>query len=238
MLYDPQKTVWLNPNIDYIFNTEIIEYDMRDAGFNLIKQFKLLPEEKIKELEKLGKGFERHKQVGILQGKDPVFSKALLSKFADMRTIFVNMNNITDDNIISVRKDAIFLIGEVQKTKFGQLEFAKKNVYTSYIRFPLIQDMEIYYSNMGLDIKGMSDNAVNRHRLYMIDLLFKTMGSIEDHNPRVKKTLIAFIEKYKAGEIDDGFYLEFNRMSRNIDPLFNYQKVFIPLIQIILKEVR
>lgn len=238
MSYDPQKTTWLNPNIDYIFNTEIIEYDIKDAGFNLIKQYKLLPPEKIQELEKLGKGFERHKQVGLLQRDDREFSDSLLKKFAEIRAIFINMNNLTDNDIISVKKDAIFIIGHVNKTKFGKIEFAQKNVYSSYIRFPNIQNLEIYYSNMGLEIKGMSDNAMNRHRLYMFDFLYKTIALIEDHSSSVKRSTIKFIEEYKHGDLEDGYYLEFNNMSRDVNPIFNYQNILVPLVQIILKEVR
>lgn len=238
MLYDPQKTTWLNPNIEYLFNSEIIEYDIRDAGFNLIKQYKLLPADKIQELEKLGKGFERHKRIGIMQRNDREFSTALLSKFAEIRTVFINMNNITDNDIVSVKKDAIFIIGQVKQTKFGGIEFAQKNVYSSYIRFPNIQNMEIYYSNMGLEIKGMSEIAMNKHRLYMLDFLYRTIGLIEIHSTRVKRNTIKFIEEYKRGELEDGYYLEFNNMSREINPLFNYQNILVPLVQIIQKEVK
>ena len=37
--YEPSKTTWLNPNIEYLFDYDIREYDIQDAGFNLIKQF-------------------------------------------------------------------------------------------------------------------------------------------------------------------------------------------------------
>lgn len=238
MLYDPQKTTWMNPNIEYLFNSEIIEYDIKDAGFNLIKQYKLLPAEKIQELEKLGKGFERHKQVGILQRNNQEFSTALLSKFAEIRNIFINMNNIDDNDIISVKKDALFIVGHVEKTKFGIIEFDKKHVYSSYIRFPNVQNLEIYYSNMGLDVKGMSENAMNRHRIYMLDFLYKTLGMIEIHSTRVKRNIMKFIEEYKCGQLEEGYYLEFNNMSREINPIFNYRNILVPLVQIILKEVK
>ena len=42
-IYNPSQTTWLNPNIEYLFGDEIIDYDMKDAGFNLIKQYRLLP---------------------------------------------------------------------------------------------------------------------------------------------------------------------------------------------------
>ena len=56
MIYDPSKSIWKNPNIEYLFNDDIIEYDIKDAGFSLIKQHRLLPDETIRNLEKLGKG--------------------------------------------------------------------------------------------------------------------------------------------------------------------------------------
>ena len=39
MIYQASKTTWLNPNIEYLFDSEIIEYDMSDAGFSLVKEF-------------------------------------------------------------------------------------------------------------------------------------------------------------------------------------------------------
>ena len=63
MGYNPSKSTWLNPNIEYLFNDDIIEYDIHDAGFSLIQQYQLLPPEKIKELERIPKGIQRHIQV-------------------------------------------------------------------------------------------------------------------------------------------------------------------------------
>ena len=237
MEYNPSRSTWLNPNIEYLFNDEIIEYDMQDAGFNLIKQFKLLPKEKIDELERLEKGLERHKAVGILQRDDKVFSKALLDKFAEMRMIFINTNKLTDSKIISVKKDALFIIGQCNRTKFGGITFAPKNHYSSYIRFPDINNLEIYYSNDVIDIKGMSDTAVNRHRLYMLEFMRTVIPMIENKDIKIKRWINKFIRQYKDRELDEGYYLEFNNLSRDINPIFNYQKVIIPFVQIIMKEI-
>ena len=49
-LYNPNRSNWFNPNIQYLFDEEIIEYDIRDAGFSLIRQYKLLSPDKIQEL--------------------------------------------------------------------------------------------------------------------------------------------------------------------------------------------
>ena len=236
-MYNPARSTWLNPNIEYLFNEEIIEYDMRDAGFSLIKQFGLLPPEKIRQLEQIPKGEARHIEVGKLQGADKVFSKALSDKFAEMRTIFIHSNGLTDDRLVSVKKDAIFTIGECTKLKFGLVRFLAKNTYSSYIRFPNINNLEIYYALGKLDIKGMGDIAVNRHRLYMVQFLIKIIGMIEGKQQGSKRTIMKLVDEYKQHSLDEGYYLEFNNMSRDINPQFNYQNIIIPLIQIINREI-
>lgn len=237
MGYDPYKSVWMNPNIEYLFNEEIHEYDIQDAGFSLIKQYKLLPEEKIQELTMMGKGKERHIAVGILQRDDKEFTKRLMDKFAEIRKIFIELNGLTDNDIISVKKDAIFTTKQCSKTKFDNIIFVEKNLYSSYIRFPNVNNLEIYYSSRGIDIKGMSDKALNRHRLYMLEFIRNCIGMIEGRNSRIKRYLNEFINNYKFMELEDEYYLEFNNLSKDLNLLFNYQNIIIPLIQITMKEM-
>lgn len=235
-MYNPNKQTWLNPNIEYIFNAEIIEYDMQDAGFSLIRQFKLLPDSKIRELSSIPKGTERHVAIGKLQRDDKAFSEALTAKFAEVRKVFIATNDIKDDDIISVKKDAIFTIGQQQRLKFGVVQFIAKNYYSSYIRFPLINDLEIYFSSDKMDLKGMGDNAVNRHRLYMISFLRKMISMIESHDQSSKRYIKKFIDNYKYHNLDEEYYIEFNNVSRNLDKIGNYNNVLIPLVQIVMKE--
>lgn len=236
MSYDPKKTTWLNPNIEYLFDNEIVEYDIKDAGFSIIKHYKLLSPEIIKNLTDLGKR-ERHIAVGKMQGIDKNFSKALMDKFAEVRAIFVSANNLSDNNIISVKKDAIFTIGECNKIKFGKIEFASKNRYSSYLRFIDNMNIEIYYNSGNMDIKGMGDSAINRHRLYMLEFIKSMISQLECRNSSAKRSLKRFIDDYKAMKLDEEYYIEFNNMSRDYNPLFNFQKIVIPFTQILLKEL-
>lgn len=237
MGYDPKKSTYLNPNIEYLFNDEIIEYDIQDAGFSLIRQYHLLPDEKIKELSLMEKGGERHRAIGMLQRDDKVLSKALSDKFAEVRMIFIAANNLTDNDIISVKKDAIYTIGPCQRLKFGCIRFVPKNRYTSYVRFPNVQNLEIYYSPEAMDIKGIGDSAINRHRLYMMEFLRTVIGMIEDGNSRVKRYLMKFINDYKSNDLEDVFYLEFNNTSRTLNSAFNFQNIIVPIVHIVLKEM-
>ncbi|MCM1233263.1 MAG: hypothetical protein NC489_24360 [Ruminococcus flavefaciens] len=234
--YNPSNTTWLNPNIEYLFGDEIIEHDMKEAGFSLIKQYRLLPDEKIRELALLPKD-ERTIRIGMIQRDDKVFSQALLSKFAEMRKIFIETNHLTDDDIISVKKDAIFTVGTCRRIKFGGVEFVRKNTYSSYLRFPLINNLEIYYSSDGMDIKGMGDSAVNRHRLYMYEFIRTMIGMIEDNSSRAKRYLMKFVSDYKWHNLPDEYYLEFNSFSKSLNPIFNFQCIIVPFIQIVSREL-
>ena len=237
MGYNPSKSTWLNPNIEYLFNDDIIEYDIHDAGFSLIQQYQLLPPEKIKELERIPRGIQRHIQVGVLQRDDKEFSKRLTDKFTEVRALFMMMNQLKDDSIISVKKDAIYTIGKVKRTTFGKVKFMEKNHYSSYIRFSDITNLELYYGENGIDVKGMGDAAVNRHRLYMLEFLRKLIKSIEEQDSSVKRKFMRFFNQYKFDELDEEFYIEFNNVSRDQNKLFNYANLLIPLLKIIMREV-
>lgn len=236
MLYNPAKSTWLNPNIEYLFNNEIIEYDMKDAGFTIVKFYKLVPPEEIKRLERLEKG-ERNRAIGKLQIGNKELSKALSDKFAEMRTLFVSANKLTDDDIISVKKDAIFTIGPCQQIKFGKVEFSAKNRYSSYLRLTENMNIELYYADGEIDVKGIGDHGINRHRLYFLTFFQKLFSDLESKNVSLKRYIKKFVDDYKGGNLDPEFYVEFNNMSRDVNPMYNFQKVIIPIIQLILREM-
>ena len=48
-----EKDLYLNKSISYLKNVKITEYDMKTAGFNIIRELKLLNQEKINELESI-----------------------------------------------------------------------------------------------------------------------------------------------------------------------------------------
>jgi hypothetical protein len=226
----------MNPNIEYLFNAEIIEYDMKEAGFSLIKQYNLLDDTEINKLNQLEKD-ERKIAIGKLQRYGNLSSSALSNKFAEMRGMFITANSLSDNEIITVKKDAIFTIGKCKKRKFDGVEFVEKNHYSSYIRFVNNSNVEIFYNDgSDLEIKGIGDVGFNRHRLYLIPFISKIIKCIELKNPSVKRQLKNFIDDYKSMSLDEGFYIEFNNMSSSTDPMFNFQRLLIPLVQIVMGE--
>jgi len=236
LTYDPSMTTWLNPRIEYLFNDDIIEYDISDAGFSIIKEFGLLPIEKIQELEMLPKGMDRHIAIGNLQRDDRVLSKALSDKFAEVRRVFIMANRLSVDQVISVKKDAFFTIGECDRTRFGKVKFNPKNRYSSYLRLTSAGNIEIYYNDNAMDFKQIGERAINRHRLYMYQFLQKYIQFMESKDRMIKKWLMEFIGEYKNGLLDEGYYLEFNALSKVINKPYNFNHIIVPLTQIVLKE--
>jgi hypothetical protein len=233
--YDPSKSIWFNDDIEYLINNDIYEYDIKDAGLSLIQQYHLLNCEDINKLHELNKE-DRHKAIGLFQRDNKELSKALSDKFTDIRSLFISKNNINTNSIISVKKDAIYTIGPYSNLKFGCIEFVAKNHYSSYIRFVDNMNIEIYYNDEELTVKGIGEIGINRHRLYSLFFLKQVITYLEEKNIIIKRYLKKFIDDYKGNKLDSGYYLEFNNNSNKEDPLFNYQKLIIPIIQITLKE--
>ena len=237
MSYSPDKSTWFNPDIEYLFNGEIVEYDMQSASLSLIKEYELLPPDKINELSGLDK-LSRNVAIGKLQRDVRGFSSALLEKFVEIRAKFIVANSLTDDRILTVKKDAIFTIEKCQVISFGQISFVPKSTFSSYLRFPDNSNIELYLSDRELTVKGIGEIGLARHRLYLLEFLRKMMMMIESRNPTIRRHLISFIDEFKRMELDDGYYVELNNMSQTSDPVFNLRKVIVPIVQIVLEELR
>jgi hypothetical protein len=230
------KQVWYNPSIEYLFNNEIFEYDIKDAGISVIQEYKLLDDTSISKLLKMEKN-ERHVSIGLLRGENKQLSTSMTNKFADVRRSFISANNLTDNEMICVKNDAIFTIGMCKRLKFGKVEFTTKNNYTSYIRLSDNTNIELFYVQNQIDVKGIGDNTINRHRLYMLEFLRKSISYLESKDSDIKRFLKNFITEYKYMKLDDGYYIEFNNLSKSHNPVFNYRKVIIPIINITLMEI-
>lgn len=245
-----KEDLYINQNIIYLFNKEIFEYDMKDAGFSLTREFKLLPQETIKKLDKLGKP-ARKRRLGIYQRDDNTFKENLKIAFKNARKMFFEENNLEDSDIISIKKDAIFTCKRCEYQKFGEyIDFREKNQYSSYIR--LGKKLEFYYSYDKLDVKGIGDDEIQLHNDYMLDfmrLYFKKMETDEPKN--VIGFTKRFIDRYKAFQLPVGYYRKFDTKSNfeaidddtiymeypedwkeNLDISFNYFTILLKLIKI------
>lgn len=245
------RDLYINPNIFYLFNKEIIEYDMKEAGFSLIQEYKLLDEKEIEKLKKLSKE-KRKIKIGKLQIKYPNLSENLKIAFKKARKLFFDENGLEDSDILSIKKDAIFVKKRCDHTKFGDyIWFRPKHEYTSYIL--LGKRLELYYSPFDFSVKGISDDLLKYHENYMIDFLKLYFHKMETcNNTTVIDFMRRFIDKYKRRELELGYYRNFNIKSdfsvvgedeikymdfwesekEKVDISYNYFNVLLKLIKI------
>lgn len=206
-----RRTIYLDKSTEVLFGTRIVEYDMRSAGFNIIKHFKFLPEEKIAFLEKLDK-HARHIAIGKLERSDEVLKKNMKKGFVAARRVFFDSNSIEEKNILSIKKDAIFLKDiEPLHTVFDTIEFVKKNEYESYF---YLNKIEFYLNDEKCDCKGINDTLVALHQPYMLDIFreFSMLMRNSDHRQQLK--FIQDVAKaYRRRELAVGYYRELNRRS-------------------------
>lgn len=139
------KTLYLNKDLSYIKNATIVEYDLKSAGFSVIKEKELLPADIIAKLEEMPKK-ERNIAIGKYQKEYPNLAGEIVHTLEEVRVAFVVHNGIEPQDILSIKKDAIFLINKVPNyLKFGKhFEFRPKDSFTSYM---YLNDLEIYYSS-------------------------------------------------------------------------------------------
>ena len=201
-----EKDLWTNPGITSIFGGEIIEYDIESAGYNLIIKYKLLPEEDIKSLT----GLKKDKlvvKIGNMQRKNPEFAKRLAEAFVEIRRLFFESNGIATVDVVSIKKDAIFLNRNVSCLNFDNVVFRPKHIYTSYLR---LDKIEIYYNKERIDYKNLGKY---NEKFYKDSIEMVLKGIFHRMETKTKEDAIRYLrrymDKYKKRELDISFYCPF-----------------------------
>lgn len=259
-MYTPKRSNYINKKFDFVVSSNIIEYDIKSAGFNMLIDANVLDKSLIDKLNRLPK-HERHIQVGLLQKKNKEYTQIINNGLEKYRKLFIESNDIKEENILSVKKDALFIINKnVDHTKFNNIEFRIKNEYSSYYRIK--NRIEFYYSKRKdkLDIKGIdgkrNKELFDKHKNYMIEFLKKLFLLNESNREAALKYLFDFCYKYCNNKLDIGYYRELNSNSLfrlNFKPLgglelatdeelfdikmintsYNYTNIIIPLLRLI-----
>lgn len=205
-----ERDTYTNHDIGMIINGEIIEYDIKSAGLNLAREFGYIDGAILDKLEKMDKRL-RNIRLGLLKQKNKQIGKEENTALAKARKLFIVTNKLSVEDIIAIKKDAIFVSRRCNERKFGNIEFVPKNKYTSYME---INKLEFYYNSTQLDIKGIGDVVYKQHENYMIDF-FKTYFSLMelDNKTKLIDYITNFVFRYKSRLLDLKYYREFNVQS-------------------------
>lgn len=207
-------------DIDYIFSVYIYEFDISKANINILLWKNAITKELYDLLYNSSREY-RQVQVGYML-KDNALSKILEQGLIDAKKLFFESNNLNDEDIFSIKNDAIFILNKFPKiTKFDNIEFVLKNTYTTYIKF--MRKLELYYhsnkvhNTQVIDIKGINDKTLELHKNYMLDILCYILYLVELGNlEEAVDVLKTFMIQYSNRELDIGYYRNFNAESNYI----------------------
>lgn len=213
MLWD--KTTY-TADISYLTNVFIYEYDISKANINILFTKGVINEATYKFLYEAQR-MVRQVYVGKLC-KDTKVSNILKAGIIEAKKMFFEANNIEDRDVLSIKNDAVFLINKKpQITKFGLIEFKEKNVYTSFFKI-INMEYYYYYNNVTkeeyIDIKGISDSAMEMHKDYFLQLLKDIFYSIQVNGPEISlRMLKEYYNEYARLELPVEHYRRFNSES-------------------------
>lgn len=206
------KDNYLTPQ-KYIFSSIITEYDISKANINILKYKNMITPKEYEYAISLDKK-SREIYIGLKQ-KNSNIANALQEGFAEFREKFITANNFTETDIISIKKDAIFILNKKAKiVNFDNIVFTEKNIYNSYMN---LNRLEIYYGSDPIngtdkiDIKGISNELLPLHEDYMICFLCTVLDYIQSNSIKeVYEMILQFEKMYRNKELAVEFYREFN----------------------------
>ena len=249
--YLMERTNYLNKEIEYLRNTKIVEYDIRHAGFTTLRYKKLLPSAIIDKLEKMPNK-DRNVYIGKQIRKYPKIGEELINTLVDVRKDFAVLNNIEEDDVLSIKKDALFLIKKVPEylTIMDLFEFRIKGEYTSYC---YLNNKEFYYSvyTDELTVKGIGSETQEFQEDYLLKDIKTIMKMAEKLMP---DKMFAYLKKYRTKYLErkldknayrnmdsgdfmiDGYSMKVlpDNLVDEVDIVYNYINYIVPLFRLLV----
>ena len=192
--------------------TNIYEYDMSKANISILLSLGWITPELYNELYHLSDKKVREVRIGLMLRDNPEMNQALSDGFKEYRRRLFEANGIQDDEVISIKKDAVFVTRPLMYTKFDHVTFSCKNHYTMFYR---LSNLEVWYgedeTGVNLDIKGIKDELLETYDCYFLNMLISIFvpmshGDIKEALNRLKTAVRA----YKSGTVPISAYRELN----------------------------
>lgn len=219
-----KKHNYLNKDIKFIKNSIIKEYDMKNAGLNILYNKEFINTKEYNKLLKMDK-LKRNVIIGKFLRDNPDINKELMEGFIEARKLFFEKNDIDDSEILSIKKDAIFLINNTPAiTKLNDnYVFRKKNEYNCYLN---IRNKEFYYSEIDkeLNIKGFSKEIIESQKDYIFKFIEECMNLVTlERKDDLFIKLLEFKNDFIEKELDINYYRDIDRNTF----LFKYKNQFL-----------
>lgn len=199
------KSIWFNDNIQYIFHKNIVEYDMNAASVSVCERFKLLTDSEIEKLKLMPKD-QRTRWMGLKQ-RDKEFSQQLLSGIREIRRKFIELNGLSEYNILSLHSDAIdFIRTKEVITKIEGVTFKQSFECNSYIRY---HNIEIFYQDGVIKYKNIPRDILNQHTLGLNKHIMAFCDRIDNYDTDILRFISKFQRQYLQDKLPEYYYIPF-----------------------------
>lgn len=239
---------YLNENI-YYYTGNVYEYDIKHAYPSILKgtQF-LFKDKKLRhDIETLNEYVDKRSLL-IRIGMEIRDNSNIMEYINDylLKSIeqFQIDNNLNENNIISIKKDAIFTTSDCKQLKFGKVEFVKKHTYSLYL-YDYINKFEYYIFKRGSEykyaVKGLGEDY-DRH-LYgcIVHFIYLTLSN-NDLNKlkQIQKMFLSNNPKclqYCPNEViyRDYLYLDRSKITEEMAKDVDYKDVYFTYYASIFK---
>ena len=198
------KSVNYKTPVKYYLNTYIREYDLSKANISSLFYMGRITQEELNNYLAMDKQ-EREVDIGLWIKRDKTVYKDIQTGIIEAKRRLVRANDIEDFDVVSVKNDAMFIVGkDLPQTVFPPyFKFVVKNVYTMFMQ---LVDLEIYYGdlvdpiantvNTNIDVKGISDSNLLLHRGGMLDLICDACYKLQRED--IRDTMRWISEMYQA----------------------------------------
>ena len=229
-MYD--KMLFYNDNIPYLFHSNILEYDMNAASLSLSERFGLLPKETIERLKRLPKQ-QRVIETGLIRRNDKDFSVIVDKKLLEVREQFINENNITPEEIISLHSDAIIFASRKKiKNNIDGIQFKEAMRCKGYINYKRI---EMFYNDGYIEYKGAVQQLIDQQRMGINLYLIKIFKYIENYDTQILKYMSRFQRDYLMDQLQEYVYESFGRLG---DFKYANLELFAYIANIVVQEMK
>lgn len=204
--------------IPFIISSYIREYDIAKANINVLYKYGVLSIDQYNYYLHCPRE-EREISIGKMQRSDYKITEVLQHGITEAKRQFFETNNIQDQDVLSIKNDAVFLINKIAEvSKFDNIEFKNPNTYTSYYNLGNLE-FYYYYNEMTnieqLDIKGIKKEKLILHKDYFLEFLltaFQTsqVGTVNE----TLELMNAFYDQYINLKLDKEYYREFTSSSQ------------------------
>lgn len=210
----------------------IVEYDGKAANINALKLTGKIDDTMYNYLNNLPKR-DREIYIGKLTRTSRSYYDAIQNGIMKCKTELIRQNHIEPSQIIRIANDAVYINTpyDLKHTSFfdNQFEFRIKSI--SNVAMYISDEVSIFVSflqndQISIDVKGISDDLLQFHQMYMLGFLANLVRSVERSGiDAAIQYYNQFYKDYINLNLPIGFYREFSSSSmyslKDVDDLWH-----------------